>query len=84
VGTSPLVPEKTMRVDLDKFLATPMLKSDGHIFSVREVIKGCANMMGGIHVGVGRDEKEKAFLILDKASESDKQITLAALRAACT
>jgi hypothetical protein len=54
--------EKTRRVTLDNFLATPMLKLHEHIFTVKDIIKACANIMGGIHIGVSQNTKEDAHL----------------------
>jgi hypothetical protein len=55
-----------IEVNLDKFLAAPMLRTPDATASVRDVIQACANAMGGIHFGEARTVREQAVIQLDK------------------
>jgi hypothetical protein len=53
-------------LSLDKLLATAVLRDNERNFSVREVIKVCANLKGGIHFDQPESQEEKALIGLDK------------------
>jgi hypothetical protein len=47
-------------VSLDQFLAAKVLKLGDHILTVRDLISISANVLGGVHKGEARTEKEQA------------------------
>ncbi len=52
-------------LNLEQFLGWHCLLINGHKFTVKDIIKACANVKGGVHLGSAKDEKEKAILDLD-------------------
>ncbi len=59
-------PVAAIRVSLDKFLSTPVLKTSEVTASVRDVINACANALGAVHFGGPRGAKEEAVVEFDK------------------
>ncbi len=60
------LPVVALRVSLDKFLSTPVLKTSDVTASVRDVINACANALGAVHFGDPRGVKEEAVVEFDK------------------
>jgi len=50
-----------IEVDRDQFFGTMVLMVKGKTYSVREVILFEANIMGGVHAGVPKNDKERAL-----------------------
>jgi len=63
-----LLPEtrKTYKVKLDEFLNITCFLYKQNEYSIKDVIRSCAHLIGGIHTSKPRDEKEEIFLNLDK------------------
>lgn len=56
-------------VNLEKFLKSPcLLNGTTYVASVADVIKICANVMGGVHLGSPKSEVDKALMHLDDSS----------------
>jgi hypothetical protein len=53
-------------LSLDKLLAKAVLRDNERDFSVRDVIKVCANLKGGIHFGEPESQEEKSLIRLDE------------------
>jgi hypothetical protein len=70
-------------VSLKEFLEIKILCHYQHKYSVCDVIQAASHMMGGIHSGKAKDQKDRAFLALDEASKSENSITLFALHGIC-
>lgn len=45
----------------DEFLKTPVLLSEGCRYSIRDIVLFEANVMGGVHAGTPKNEKEEAI-----------------------
>lgn len=52
----------TIHVNLNKFLSAECLHYKYHPFNVKEIIKSCANIRGGVHIGAPESESEKKLL----------------------
>jgi hypothetical protein len=75
---------KRIRVNLERLLNAMCLRCDSFDYTVRDLIKTCANIMGGIH-HCAPDTKEKSLLDLDKTIEVAGEIpSLQALKAIVT
>lgn len=59
---------KTKDVDLGEFLAVPMFLAQDKSLTVKEIIRYCANVGGGVHKGVPRD-RDNAKIIHETANE---------------
>jgi hypothetical protein len=60
---------KTLEVDLDGFLAAPILRVGAVTASVKDVIRACANAKGGVHYGAAADAREQLLLSWDDRSQ---------------
>jgi hypothetical protein len=75
---------KRIRVNLERLLNTNFLRCNSFDYTVKDLIKTCANIMGGIH-HITPDTKEQSLLDLDKAIEMAGEIpSLKALKAIVT
>ena len=52
---------KTLQLNLDDFLEFRVAYVDGHFITVKDVIRRCAHVEGGVHFGEARTEGEKAL-----------------------
>jgi hypothetical protein len=52
---------KAYTVSKDEFLAIKVLKTEHHLFSVRDIIHVTANVSGGVHMSTPSDDKEKKY-----------------------
>jgi hypothetical protein len=48
-------------LSLDEFLSTKVLKFGAHLLTVHDLISISANVLGGVHKGTARSEKEQAI-----------------------
>ncbi|WP_313261855.1 hypothetical protein [Sphingobacterium sp.] len=49
-------------VDLKGFLGNNILYYKGSLFTIKEIIQVCSNILGGIHSGVANNEREKILV----------------------
>jgi len=49
-------------VSLDGFLATVVLLSEGITFTVKDLVSGIANTIGGVHLGTPKTDKERELV----------------------
>lgn len=59
--------DELKQVNLDQFLSTTVLQDESNSYSIKDIIKTCANVKGGIHLG--KPESEKEFSLEDIDSE---------------
>lgn len=71
----------TIQVDLDNFLSAPCMTNQGITYSIRNIIKVCANIKGGIHVGQPITAAESELIQLDEVHKIfDQEPSIAALQ----
>jgi hypothetical protein len=58
---------QTIEVNLEGFLKAPCLRLEGKTATVRDLIKACANVKGGVHLGRARTSEEDLVLDWDRA-----------------
>jgi len=63
--------EELKTLKLDDFLSTIILKDNSHNFSVKDIVKICANVKGGIHLGKPESGKEVAISDIDNQFSFD-------------
>nr|WP_290226295.1 hypothetical protein [Trichocoleus desertorum] len=74
----------TIDINLDTFLKAPCLKMTSSQASVRDVIRACANAMGGVHMGTARTAQEKVVVDMeDVISIMGEGPTISALSNLC-
>jgi hypothetical protein len=56
----------TYRVKLDEFLAIVCVTVEGDKYTVKDIICSAAHIMGGVHSGKPKDERDIKFINLDK------------------
>ena len=67
--------------NLSQFLEAECLLYNQHEYTVKDIIKACANIMGGVHSGVPKTIKEQSLLQIDNVmSFGGLAPSLAALR----
>jgi hypothetical protein len=54
-------PQQAEELSLDQYLATPVLKLGSHLLSIGDLISISANVLGGVHKGDPKTEKEHAL-----------------------
>lgn len=59
-------PLKIQKLNLQEFLATPVIRDHERAFTVHNVIDVCANLKGGIHFGKPVSQMDKSLITLDK------------------
>jgi len=71
---------RKIRVDLKGFLGADCLTFKDHDFTVKDILKACAHIKGGVHSGVAKTDKDKDILNLDEVLKvGGLDATLAAL-----
>jgi hypothetical protein len=65
-------PSQPKDVKSGEFLATKCMALRGRPFTIKDVVKSCANIRGGVHRGGAVDEKEKALLELDQLIQIER------------
>lgn len=69
------------QLNLQNFLNYQCIIHNGKSYSVREVVKYCANIAGGVHLGEPKTDKEKLLNIWDQSLRFlDMEHTLLTLR----
>ena len=70
----------------DQFLATPCMSMRGTLFTIRDVIKSCAHVRGGVHLDTGSVEgKDKDLLDFDQVcSVAGMAVSVALMRGIAT
>lgn len=58
---------QTINLNLDGLLSMPYLILEGTTATVRDLIKACANVKGGVHLGIVRTSEEGAIIDFDRA-----------------
>jgi hypothetical protein len=53
-------------VTRDRFLSTPVLFVQGHDYSIRDVILFAAHVMGGVHAGSPKTEKDRTLTVIEQ------------------
>jgi hypothetical protein len=69
IHSSGLLPHQAEEFSLDQFLATPVLKLGDQLLSIADLVSISANVLGGVHKGNPRTEKEQAL------SDFNKQVS---------
>ena len=57
--------KQVLQVKRDEFFKTPILLVNGKEYSIREIILFEANIMGGVHAGFTKTDKEKTLKQID-------------------
>lgn len=74
----------TTKVGLKEFLRAPVLTVGGTTATVRDLIRACANVKGGVHLGKARTEAEGAIVDWDRVlGLAGWEPSLRALRGVC-
>jgi len=74
----------TTTVDLDGFLAAKVLASEGKTYTVKDLVQFEANIMGGVHAGTPREQKEHVLDSLGRLFEmGGYRVSLRQLKAIC-
>lgn len=60
------ITKKTLKIKLSDFLNAICFSYHNYEYDVKDIIKGVAHLMGGIHLGKPENEKERTLLKLDK------------------
>ncbi len=75
---------QTVSISLDAFLKSPCLILQGQTASIADLIKACANVKGGVHLGKVTTTEEKVVIDWDNAIEiNGEQPSLLAIAGVC-
>jgi hypothetical protein len=81
---SPFAGAQRVTRTLDQFLAAPCLRWNGADASVKDLIRACANVKGGVHLGKAKIAEEQALLDWDEVfSVIGEEPSLRALAGVC-
>lgn len=74
----------TIDCSLTELLQAPCLRVNGKKVSVRDLIKACANVKGGVHLGAPRSDQERAVLEVDATLQiSGTDLSVVAVAGIC-